>query len=896
GCPTAGPMLTGPPDGSSQRSRIVEFGWNPVPGAIAYELWAALDDGDFEFIGATSQTRWAELMPYGTIYWGVVAQFDGCDDTYSDVYRVEIPYDEECDRGEPYLISPPDGTEDVPTRVDFIWTPVYGASRYTLYIAHNYGNWSVAGTSTDSRITVSVPAGVIHWYVLAEFPDCPAVWSRVSSFESSATTQCRVPAAPELYVDPQATSESRFLLFWLPGLNTSSYEIQYSSQPNFATATTYPPTSEIYSYFTQKVSAPVRSYFRVRSLSSCGLGYGPYSRPAAIVVIPDTTTADKAEAAASYGTQNNVVQQVRIPGSGGTSGKFAQGVGFTAEVLEKWLTVRPSSGVIPPEGLTLEVIADPKTLPAGTSTGTVILRTTASSSHTTVPVSVNLVTPVTPSAGTGPTAASLIIPAVAHATGAGARFESDIRVTNTTSQAMKYLLNFTPTRSDGTKSGQQATIQIDAGETLALNDVLKNFFGFAAASDNAQGVLEIRPLASGNSATTPGGTFASSRTYAITPGGTYGQFIPAIRYSDFIEKGSGSSPILSLQQIARSASYRTNIGLVEASGNPASVLLAVYDAGGTKIGEMTRELKAGEHMQFPLEIPVENGRIAVSVTSPKGKVTAYASVLDNRTNDPLLVFPVNTGAVRANRYIVPGVAHIDTGAAQWRSDIRIFNGGSTRSTATLTFYPQAGSPGATGPRQVDVDPGEMKVLDNVLPSLFGVRSSGGSVVVTTPSDSKLVVTARTFNDTGSGTFGQFIPGVTIDEGVGMNEQALQILQVEESDRFYTNVGMVELTGNPAVVELSAYRPDSRVAVKMQVQLAPNQFLQIGHVLKNLGMNTTYNARVTLRVVGGSGRISGYGSLIDTRTGDPTYVPAQKDPKPSSSQQGLSLRRYSEADK
>ncbi len=37
----------------------------------------------------------------------------------------------------------------------------------------------------------------------------------------------------------------------------------------------------------------------------------------------------------------------------------------------------------------------------------------------------------------------------------------------------------------------------------------------------------------------------------------------------------------------------------------------------------------------------------------------------------------------------------------------------------------------------------------------------------------------------------------------------------------------------------------------------------------------YNARITLRVVDGDGKISAYGSVIDQTTQDPTYVPAQK---------------------
>jgi hypothetical protein len=45
----------------------------------------------------------------------------------------------------------------------------------------------------------------------------------------------------------------------------------------------------------------------------------------------------------------------------------------------------------------------------------------------------------------------------------------------------------------------------------------------------------------------------------------------------------------------------------------------------------------------------------------------------------------------------------------------------------------------------------------------------------------------------------------------------------------------------------------------------------------LGLNPgkqTYNARLTVEVVAGTGRVTAYGSVIDNQSKDPTYVPAQ----------------------
>jgi hypothetical protein len=174
-----------------------------------------------------------------------------------------------------------------------------------------------------------------------------------------------------------------------------------------------------------------------------------------------------------------------------------------------------------------------------------------------------------------------------------------------------------------------------------------------------------------------------------------------------------------------------------------------------------------------------------------------------------------------------------------------------------------------------INPGQMLVFDQALQSLFGLASSaGGALVVTTPTDSKLIATARTYNLTSEGTYGQFVPGVTPTEGVGVKDRALQVLQAEKSDRFRTNLGIVELSGNPVTVQISAYTPDTKISVSTEWPLGPNAFVQLNDILGRLNIASAYNARISLKVISGNGRIAGYGSLIDNRTSDPTYIPAQ----------------------
>jgi hypothetical protein len=229
--------------------------------------------------------------------------------------------------------------------------------------------------------------------------------------------------------------------------------------------------------------------------------------------------------------------------------------------------------------------------------------------------------------------------------------------------------------------------------------------------------------------------------------------------------------------------------------------------------------------------------------------------------------------VNSNRYVIPGVAY-SNGIANWRTDVRLYNSASISVNATLTYYPQ-GAPGSPRSQTITIAAGETRGIDNILNTMFGITdpSAGGSVVVTTTSTSSIIASARTYTPTDIGTVGQFIPAVTPVESVGVADRALQLLQLEYSDAFRTNIGLAETTGSPATVEVSLVLPDSKVTPIISFSLAPNEFIQFS--LASFGLtDSIYNARVAVKVVDGTGKATAYGSLVDNLSKDPTYVPAQ----------------------
>ena len=50
--------------------------------------------------------------------------------------------------------------------------------------------------------------------------------------------------------------------------------------------------------------------------------------------------------------------------------------------------------------------------------------------------------------------------------------------------------------------------------------------------------------------------------------------------------------------------------------------------------------------------------------------------------------------------------------------------------------------------------------------------------------------------------------------------------------------------------------------------------QLNSLLAAMGLGGTHNARVTVKVTGGQGRVTAYAATIDALTQDPTFIPAQ----------------------
>jgi uncharacterized repeat protein (TIGR01451 family) len=790
-----------------------------------------------------------------------------------------------CPNTAPHTTAPANGAV-VTSPVVLSWSTVTGATGYIVAVTGTSS--TVLPATTDTQTSLVLPAGSYSWTVQATFASgCPSRTSTASAF-----TVCNVPDTPLASVIGESTTGQTYRVQWTAVGDAVSYELQEAGDALFTNPTSIPVSGNSHD-FTKTATAATPFFYRVRAITSCA--QSAFSPVISIVIIPVPKPTDpRFNVVVPDGSTTPVVFQIFIPGL--PSGP----VSFIATPDRPWLAVIPSSGVVPPEGTLLTISVDPSDLVNGTWTGTILVvynipasgKVAPNGSQTTsIPVSISLVTPITPGTLPGPTANTLVIPTVGHLFGVDSQWQSDIRIANLTSSKTNYVVTFNSGTGNPSVPTKQTTLSIDPGATAALDDIVRQWFGVGSLGDSANGILFIqavdaagRPLSGRvpNDVSVNKTVAVSSRTYnttaSATSPGTLGQFVPATAFANFIGRAGGgaAASILSLQQIAQTDAFRTNLGLVEASGKAVSLNVGVFDSTGNQLLQSPFTLGGGQQLQLNSflaqnNITLTNGHIQVAVTSGDGRVQSYASVIDTKTGDPFLVSGTALGAAASN-YVVPGVGDLNTGNASWRTDVRIFNAGAAPQTTTLTYYPN-GAPSNSATTTVSVNPGEVKALDGVVNSLFGLSNSSGALHVTTPTDSPLVITARTFDQTSGGTLGQFIPAVTTTDAVGRNDRALQVLQAEESVHYRTNLGIAEVTGNPVTVEVSVFLPDSKVIPKVSLTLGANESRQIP-ILSSLGIGATYNARLAVRVTDGAGKVTAYGSVVDMTTQAPTYIPAQ----------------------
>lgn len=436
---------------------------------------------------------------------------------------------------------------------------------------------------------------------------------------------------------------------------------------------------------------------------------------------------------------------------------------------------------------------------------------------------------------------------------AGTNWRSNLAVLNRSSTAATLQLRF----FYGDQVATASTV-LAPNASIEWEDVVSSLFGVQSTSAGSVVVASDVPV------------HVTARTFNQSDNGTFGQFLPGEPLDGGLEFGE----VGILPQLKSNDAFRTNVGFINLSDESIFVRYRLYDANGQDLG-----------MQPPISVPAHawfqvNDAFAgtgqhdvayatVEMASAQGRMWAYGSVVDELTGDPTTV-PVLLGSSTGGtyRYMIAGIAHAPGAAGtNWRSNVAVTNRSGAPATLTVTYHHGGGALS----EEVALGNGEIAEWEDVAVSLFGLAStSSGSVSVS--SDQPLLVTARTFNESASGTFGQFLPGVLVGEG--LTDGTIGLLpQLKRTSAFRTNIGFVNLTEAPCQVRVRLYDSSgAQVGGDQNPTVPANGWFQINRAFEKAGAGIQPMAWATVEVLTEGGEVWAYGSVVDEVTGDPTTIP------------------------
>jgi hypothetical protein len=219
---------------------------------------------------------------------------------------------------------------------------------------------------------------------------------------------------------------------------------------------------------------------------------------------------------------------------------------------------------------------------------------------------------------------------------------------------------------------------------------------------------------------------------------------------------------------------------------------------------------------------------------------------------PLTSRPVASG----ERQHIAVAGHLNgANGAQFRTDLRLFNRGTTTARVTLVY-------GDFAAVKLEIEPGRTVAFDDVVAQLF--QSVGTGAIEIQGDAAQLVVTSRTYTD---GTYGQSIPAAFTHEA----GRTLIAGWAEVDDAFRTNYGFTEVSGGSGSVTVTVRDARSGAVVLTRTHdVTP-------HMQNQFPLTGVRGDFVVSFDVAGSGNILGYTSVIDNRSNDPMYVPAVPPP-------------------
>ncbi len=409
-------------------------------------------------------------------------------------------------------------------------------------------------------------------------------------------------------------------------------------------------------------------------------------------------------------------------------------------------------------------------------------------------------------------------------------------------------------RHDGGQSSRD--VELPSGHIVEYENAAAELFGVP----NSTGAVEVWSMVP---------VIVTARTFNDTVDGTYGQFLPGVEMYGMLNEGQKAV----LSQLRSSTDFRANVGFVNFSGDTTTVETRLWDGTGQPVagGTFSDAVQPGGWTQrnrvFGPTV-CEGCYATVSLAEGDGPIWSYASVVDNHSGDPTTI-PMEVVSLihDGGESLVAGIAETTgAGGTSWKSNLAVLNQSGEHVQGTL-FYRHADGVASTA---VSLADGQLVEWENVA-ALLGVSDSSGAAAIA--AEGPLVVTARTFNDTPEGTYGQFLPGLGSETAFGRDGAGV-LSQIKRTADFRTNIGFTNFSEAPCDARILLYGSDGvQMGSEVHVWSIPaGGWKQKDRVFQAAGVAECELGYAVVTVDTPGCELWSYASVVDNHSGDPTTIP------------------------